>query len=128
MLLDKILLIIIALVLSLLTALDSLALIEVFVSDNSVVATIGSLFLLFLIVISLIFTAMYPAKTVNQLRRTHTLSWGCLLCVIGLANFLFVKPRVNSSSTLLLLGVICIAGYLDLKKCATKDIKEAAVL
>ena len=127
MLLDKIFLIIISLVLSLLTASDSLALIEVFVSDNTIVANIGSIVLLSLIVISFIFTAIYPARTVNELRRAHTLSWGYLLCVIGLANFLFVKPTVNSSAMLLLLGVIYIAGYQGLKNRRAEDKKEAAV-
>lgn len=116
MLLDKIFLIVISLVLSLLTSVNSLTLVDTFFSDKEIAAKIASALLFSLMIISTMFTAIYRVKTVNELRRIHFLSWGALLYVIGLANFIVVERTATSNSMLLLLGVIYLSVHQSLKK------------
>ncbi len=117
MFLDKIFLIFLSLVSSLLTCVTSQPLfdtISFYTNGNS--SSIAATSMLTLILISTVSIVIHPAKTVQELRRFHFLSWGSLICLVGLANFIFAKSHSSSSTAVLLLGVIYLCNYGVLKK------------
>lgn len=122
MLLDKIFLIFLSSVLSLLTCVTSEPLFDAlaFYTKGNI-GGIAAASMIFLILISAVSVFIHPANTVQELRRFHFLSWGILMCSVGLANFIFAKSSSSSSSTVLLLGVIYLSNYVILKKREIKD-------
>lgn len=127
MLREKLFLSTVFLVLSLMAGLACLPLFGALFVDQKMASMLGSAVILLLPLLSL--GMLWRSQTLSNynLRRLSFLCWGTLITFIGIMNFILIKEHTNSHSTIIMLGLVCIAISFHARYKANKQKAASAV-
>jgi hypothetical protein len=78
-------------------------------ADQKVASWLGSAVILLLPLLSLGLLWRTQIQSNYELRRLSFLLWGTLIILIGVTNFMLIQEHSNSHSTIIMLGLVCIA-------------------
>lgn len=101
---EKLLLSSVYLLASLFASLSVISLIPHFVSQALLAAKLGAATIIVLPIAGMVFLWRYQFKSTLQARRFSFLLWGCVLTLLGLANFLLNKQESPTATALM--GII----------------------
>lgn len=101
---------------SLFASLSVISLIPQFVAQALLAAQLGAAAIILIPVTGMVFLWRKEFSSPLQARRFSFLLWGCILTLLGLANYLFNKQQESPTTTVLMGIIMAFIGLILLRK------------
>lgn len=113
---EKLLLSSVYLLASLFASLSVISLIPQFVAQALLAAQLGAAAIIVIPILGLVVLWRSQFSSALQARRFSFLLWGCILTLLGLANYLFNKQLESPTATVLMGIIMAFIGLILLRK------------